>query len=81
MLFRSQRAISVPRALLVAERGVVFFRDQELDVHQQLDLARYWGPLHKHPSTPIPRDPGLEEVHGNSIVQSLVLRNSESWTP
>ncbi|KAF8627986.1 hypothetical protein AX15_004115 [Amanita polypyramis BW_CC] len=49
-------------ALLVAERGVVFLRDQEIDIHEQLDLARYWGPLHKHASTPIPRN-GLEEVH------------------
>ncbi|KAF9472127.1 alpha-ketoglutarate-dependent sulfonate dioxygenase [Pholiota conissans] len=49
-------------ALLVAERGVVFFRDQEIDIHQQLDLARHYGPLHKHATTPIPRN-GLEEVH------------------
>ncbi|KAF8348936.1 alpha-ketoglutarate-dependent sulfonate dioxygenase [Amanita rubescens] len=49
-------------ALLVAERGVVFFREQELDIHQQLDLGRYWGPLHKHASNPIPKI-GLEEVH------------------
>jgi len=50
-------------ALLIAERGVVFFRDQELDIHEQLELARHWGPLHKHATTPIPREPGLEEVH------------------
>ena len=62
---------SALRALLAAERGVVFFRDQELDIHQQLDLARYWGPLHKHPNTPIPRVPGLEEVHGNSDPSDL----------
>ncbi|KAJ7285146.1 hypothetical protein C8J57DRAFT_1290560 [Mycena rebaudengoi] len=49
-------------ALLVAERGVVFFRDQEIDIHGQLNLARYFGPLHKHATTPIPRV-GLEEVH------------------
>ncbi|KXN91629.1 Putative alpha-ketoglutarate-dependent sulfonate dioxygenase [Leucoagaricus sp. SymC.cos] len=49
-------------ALLVAERGVVFFRDQELDIHQQLDLARHFGRLHKHATTPIPKN-GLEEVH------------------
>ncbi|KAG6857392.1 hypothetical protein H0H87_004754 [Tephrocybe sp. NHM501043] len=49
-------------ALLIAERGVVFFRDQEIDIHQQLDLARHFGPLHKHATTPIPRN-GLEEVH------------------
>ncbi|KAH8101019.1 alpha-ketoglutarate-dependent sulfonate dioxygenase [Cristinia sonorae] len=50
-------------SLLVAERGVVFFRDQELNIHEQLELARHWGPLHKHATTPIPREPGLEEVH------------------
>ncbi|KDR78986.1 hypothetical protein GALMADRAFT_224236 [Galerina marginata CBS 339.88] len=49
-------------ALLVAERGVVFFRDQEINIHEQLELARYFGPLHKHATTPIPRN-GLEEVH------------------
>ncbi|KAI1796931.1 TauD-domain-containing protein [Ganoderma leucocontextum] len=50
-------------ALLIAERGVVFFRDQELSIHEQLELARYFGPLHKHATTPMPREPGLEEVH------------------
>ncbi|THV07211.1 TauD-domain-containing protein [Dendrothele bispora CBS 962.96] len=49
-------------ALLVAERGVVFFRDQEINIHEQLDLARHFGPLHKHATTPIPKS-GLEEVH------------------
>jgi sulfonate dioxygenase len=49
-------------ALLVAERGVVFFRDQEINIEEQLDLARYFGPLHKHATTPIPKI-GLEEVH------------------
>jgi sulfonate dioxygenase len=32
-------------ALLVAERGVVFFRDQEINIHEQLELGRYYGPL------------------------------------
>jgi len=49
-------------ALLIAERGVVFFRDQEININEQLDLARHFGPLHKHATTPIPRN-GLEEVH------------------
>ncbi|KAG7089349.1 hypothetical protein E1B28_011039 [Marasmius oreades] len=49
-------------SLLVAERGVVFFRDQEINITEQLDLARHFGPLHKHATTPIPRN-GLEEVH------------------
>ncbi|KAI0300798.1 alpha-ketoglutarate-dependent sulfonate dioxygenase [Russula brevipes] len=50
-------------SLLVAERGVVFFRNQGINIHEQLDLARHWGPLHKHATTPIPREPGLEEAH------------------
>ncbi|KAI0303659.1 hypothetical protein B0F90DRAFT_1667081 [Multifurca ochricompacta] len=50
-------------SLLVAERGVVFFRNQDINIHEQLDLARYWGPLHKHATTPIPKERGLEEVH------------------
>jgi sulfonate dioxygenase len=49
-------------ALLVGERGVVFFRDQEITIQEQLDLARHFGPLHKHATTPIPKA-GLEEVH------------------
>ncbi|KAL0562471.1 hypothetical protein V5O48_019616, partial [Marasmius crinis-equi] len=49
-------------ALLVAERGVVFFRDQAITIQEQLDLAKHFGPLHKHATTPIPKS-GLEEVH------------------
>ena len=39
------------------------FRDQEINIHEQLELARHFGPLHRHATTPIPRN-GLEEVHG-----------------
>jgi hypothetical protein len=42
------------------------FRNQPLDIHEQLELARYFGPLHKHATTPVPREPGLQEVHGQS---------------
>ncbi|KAL0073260.1 hypothetical protein F4703DRAFT_1936948 [Phycomyces blakesleeanus] len=35
-------------ALLVAERGVVFFRDQDLNYQQGKELGRYYGPLHIH---------------------------------
>lgn len=40
------------------------FRDQELSIHEQLGIARHFGPLHKHATTPIPKELGLEEVHG-----------------
>ncbi|KAI8983069.1 hypothetical protein BDB01DRAFT_843364 [Pilobolus umbonatus] len=35
-------------ALLAAERGVVFFRDQDIDVYQGLELGKHYGPLHIH---------------------------------
>ncbi|KAJ3331358.1 hypothetical protein HDU93_009806, partial [Gonapodya sp. JEL0774] len=48
-------------ALLTAERGVVFFRDQDITIEEQLDLGRYYGPLHIHPTTGAPKD--FPEVH------------------
>ncbi|RDB19243.1 putative alpha-ketoglutarate-dependent sulfonate dioxygenase [Hypsizygus marmoreus] len=50
-------------ALLVAQRGVVFFKNQDLNIHEQLDLGRYFGPLHKHANAAVPVRPGLEEVN------------------
>ncbi|KAJ3316149.1 hypothetical protein HDU93_004585, partial [Gonapodya sp. JEL0774] len=48
-------------ALLAAERGVVFFRDQDINVDEQLALGRYYGPLHTHHTTGSPK--GYPEVH------------------
>lgn len=43
------------------------FRDQLIDIHQQLELAAYFGPLHKHATTGIPKaaadDSQLQAVH------------------
>ncbi|GJE94542.1 TauD-domain-containing protein [Phanerochaete sordida] len=50
-------------ALLIAERGVVFFREQDIGIREMLELHRHYGPLHKHATTGVPREPGLEEVH------------------
>ncbi|TID04828.1 Alpha-ketoglutarate-dependent sulfonate dioxygenase [Colletotrichum higginsianum] len=39
-------------ALLIAERGVVVFRDQDfkdIGIDEQKDFGRYFGPLHIHP--------------------------------
>lgn len=47
-------------ALLIAERGVVFFRDQELDPKQQLELGQYYGEIEAHPMGP--QVPGLAGV-------------------
>ncbi|KAL3481760.1 hypothetical protein BJX99DRAFT_270086 [Aspergillus californicus] len=48
-------------ALLVAERGVVFFRDQKMNVHEQIAFAAYYGDLHIHQMAGI--IPDLPWVH------------------
>lgn len=53
-------------ALLVSRRQVVVFKKQtSLDVRSHIDLASYYGPLHKHLISGVPRDweSGLDVVH------------------
>lgn len=51
-------------ALLVAERGIVVFRKQtDLTIEEQLAVGAHWGPLHLHATTGVPRREGLEHVH------------------
>ncbi|KDN52046.1 TauD-domain-containing protein [Tilletiaria anomala UBC 951] len=54
-------------ALLVAERGVVVLRNQKLTGEQLRDWGRYFGPperpLHQHPSSGVPKQRGLDELH------------------
>ena len=47
-------------ALLIAERSVVFFRDQDLNPRQQLELGEYYGEIEIHPQAP--RVPGLDGI-------------------
>ncbi|EDK44623.1 hypothetical protein PVL30_003646 [Lodderomyces elongisporus] len=39
-------------ALLIAERVVVFFKDQDLSPKKQLELGKYWGQVEVHPQVP-----------------------------
>lgn len=71
-------------ALLVAERGVVFFRGQDLNIQEQLHLGRHFGPLHKHATTPLPKEEGLEEVHvvyndGSRRADTTAFSKIELW--
>lgn len=51
-------------ARLIATRGVVFFRDQKnLSIDKQRELGQYFGELHKHATTGVPKREGLEDVH------------------
>lgn len=47
-------------ARLVAERVVVFFRDQKLSPQKQLELGEYWGQVERHPQAT--QVPGLSGV-------------------
>jgi len=51
-------------ALLIATRGVVFFRNQKnFDINAQRQLGAYYGSLHKHATTAVPKRGDLDDVH------------------
>ena len=51
-------------ARLISVRGVVFFRDQKnLGINAQRELGKYFGELHRHATTAVPKQEGLEDVH------------------
>jgi len=56
-------------ALLIAERSVVFFRDQDLSPQDQLKLGEYWGEIEVHPQ--VPHVPGLP---GTSVIWPDLLK-------
>ena len=72
-------------ARLVAVRGVVFFRQQDdFTIERQRQLGQYFGTLHKHATTAVPRRPGLEDVHvvfadGNSKDQRALFTPTFLW--
>ncbi|KAE8396901.1 hypothetical protein BDV37DRAFT_292991 [Aspergillus pseudonomiae] len=50
-------------ALLVTERGVVFFRDQNLTTEKQVELFQHYGVLDKHPAQKFVNIHGSREDH------------------
>jgi sulfonate dioxygenase len=51
-------------ALLIATRGVVFFRNQKnFNIDDQRKLGQYYGTLHKHTTTCVPKRGDLDDVH------------------
>lgn len=56
-------------ALLIAERVVVFFRDQDLSPQKQLALGKYWGQVEVHPQVPrVPDGVDGENLAGISTI-------------
>lgn len=47
-------------ALLIAERSVVYFRDQDISPQEQKTLGEYYGKVEVHPQ--VPQVPGVEGV-------------------
>lgn len=56
-------------ALLIAERVVVFFRNQDLSPQKQLELGHYWGQVEVHAQ--VPRVP--DAVDGKSLAGISVI--------
>ncbi|GMM31538.1 sulfonate dioxygenase [Martiniozyma asiatica (nom. inval.)] len=57
-------------ALLIAERGVVFFRDQKLSPKKQWEIGDYYGNIEKHPQAPhVPGLPGLTVIWYDILVK------------
>jgi alpha-ketoglutarate-dependent taurine dioxygenase len=50
-------------ARLVAERSVVFLRDQDIDPREQLEFGKYFGEIEVHPQGPqVPGLPGVTVI-------------------
>ena len=52
----------------VSTDSALVFRGTSI-IHEQRDLARHWGSLHKYARTSILLEPGLEEVYSSSTCE------------
>lgn len=81
-------------ALLIAERSVVFFRDQDLSPQQQLELGEYYGKPEIHVSfsficllsslslpLPLSHHPHPHTHHSPSCISSRNIKINETFPP
>lgn len=66
--------------LLIAERSVVFFRDQDISPQQQKELGEYFGVIEVHPQVPqVPGSPGVTvmwpDLFNRELGRSVDFRN------
>ncbi|OAD76127.1 hypothetical protein PHYBLDRAFT_143110 [Phycomyces blakesleeanus NRRL 1555(-)] len=71
-------------ALLIAERGVVFFKKQDINIVQGEDLGRHYGPLHIHNiGGHPPNHPYVLPIYSVDVEKSAyypkIVRASEGW--
>ena len=61
---------------LLAERGVLVFRDQPMTLEQQIELGRRFGPLHIHPAFANKDYPEALRIHADA---NSAYAAGESW--
>ncbi|KAI9496984.1 hypothetical protein BDB00DRAFT_757424 [Zychaea mexicana] len=66
-------------ALMVAERGVVFFRKQDIDVHQAVDLGKHYGPLHPTFGVPSPDLPFVHVLYYDTSMKKRDFDYRRGW--
>ncbi|KAG0379858.1 hypothetical protein BGX24_011378 [Mortierella sp. AD032] len=67
-------------AALIAERGAVFFRDQDdLDYKEHVKLGKRWGPLHVHPLVPHSQDNPEVIVLDSRLSPPSRFNTNDSW--
>ncbi|KAF9288682.1 hypothetical protein BGZ74_000865 [Mortierella antarctica] len=67
-------------AALIAERGVVFLRDQDdLNYKEHIKLGRRWGPLHLHPLVPQVKENPEVIVLDSRLSPPSRFNTNDSW--
>ena len=60
--------------LLIAERSVVFFRDQDITPQQQKELGKWYGEVEVHPQVPqVPGSPGMDSFNFTTVEMKLTV--------
>lgn len=63
-------------ALLVSERIVAFFRNQDLSPQNQLRIGEFFGTVERHPlAAQVPGHPGITTIWGN-ITEKMLIKAS-----
>ncbi len=69
-------------ALLIAERVVVFFRDQDLSPQKQLEIGKYYGQVEDHAQVPfVPGLNGITVIWGDNAIREGLKASFKNGGP